>query len=397
MGGLGQVNTLMPINKNTFCVAPWFSLYVGPDKKIAPCCLFENPSHDYNDIEEYFKSNELDKVRQDLLKGVKNTHCQNCWKDEEKGKRSLRLISNSTIGKFTDTPLLDQIKDPKLSNINSFDLVLGNLCNLKCIMCWPEFSSQLLAEAELNPSLKSRYKKEYNQKDYDWPKKNDFVEWCDKYLPQAIHIKFSGGEPFIIPWIHSAIDSIPDAQKKKCILHFTTNLTTINDKLFKCFEKFKEVWISVSVEGFGQTHEYLRFGHSWHTLCDNISKIKKIKHDNIILTINHVVQAPSYHSIMEMTKFFDEQQLEIRPIMITSPEYFHVSALTKKSKQAFLEDTKKYSGMNAKFIEFIRSVSQEHIEQDVNKTKELTKHLSEFDLVRGNDYKKVIPAGNISI
>ena len=295
----------MPINKNTFCVAPWYGLFLSSQKKLAPCCKIKKTyKYDYNQLEEYFDSPELNELRSDLLNGVKNKNCASCWRNEEQGSDSLRLISNRTIALGTKIRLLDQIENPKLSNIKSFDLTLGNLCNLKCVMCGPRLSSQLLAEANINPVLKARHDQEYDQKDFDWPKGNDFVNWCDQHLPQAIHIKFTGGEPFIIPWIEQVIERIPDSQKEKCVLHFTSNLTVINPALFEYFGKFKEVWLSVSVEGTHNTHEYLRYGHTWQKLTNNLKLVQAMKIKNLILKINHVVQAPSYHSIMAMTIFF---------------------------------------------------------------------------------------------
>lgn len=387
----------MPINKNTFCVAPWYSIYLTPDKKLAPCCKFKKYSHDYNTIEDYFHSTEIEKVRQDLLNGIKNDNCSKCWKDEEQGGDSLRLISNRTIGKGLNKSLSDQITNPKVSNLTSFDLCLGNLCNLKCIMCAPNLSSQLLAEANLNPTLKSRYDTDLDQSNYDWPKNEDFTEWCNRYLPQAIHIKFTGGEPFIIPWIHDVIEHIPDAQKQKCILHFTSNLTVINDKLLDCFKKFKEVWISVSVEGIHDTHEYLRFGHSWKTLSDNINHIRNKNIGNLILKVNHVVQTPSYHSIIEMTEFFDDLQIPIHPILLTSPKHFHISALTRSAKEQFLRDTDDYKGFNNEFIQFVRSCSKENMEQNITLTQACVVDLGNLDKVRKNDYRKVIPDQNLRL
>jgi MoaA/NifB/PqqE/SkfB family radical SAM enzyme len=215
MGGMGQISIcLMAIKKETFCVAPWYSIFVASDGRIAPCCKFTKQSHSYKQIEEYFMSPDLDKVRQDLMNGVKNANCAKCWIDEDNSGDSLRLISNRTIGKEINAPLLEQIKNPKLSNIKSFDLTLGNICNLKCVMCSPELSSQLLAEVNINQELKTFYNKEYRQEEFDWPKSEDFVAWCNQYLPKAIHIKFTGGEPFIIPWIQDVIERIPDSQKK---------------------------------------------------------------------------------------------------------------------------------------------------------------------------------------
>jgi len=389
----------MLYKKETFCLAPWYSIYLNSKGDISPCCKFKNPkkTYSYNKIEDYFNSKELEKVRQDLLKGIKNHNCNKCWKDERNGGDSLRLITNRTIALHSKINLQEQIGNPKTSNIKSFDLTLGNLCNLKCVMCSPTLSSQLLVEAKLNTILHKRYGSDVNQKDYNWPKGEDFVEWCNRFLPEAIHIKFTGGEPFLVPWVYDVITAIPDEQKSRCVLHFTSNLTIINDKLFEEFRKFKEVWISVSVEGTSETFEYLRYGHSWKKLVSNIKNILSKKISNLIFKVNHVVQTPSYHSITDMTNFFDDLRMEIHPIMLTSPEHYHIKSLTKRSKQEFLDLTKDYAGHNINFINFVRSVSQENIEQDSALTKACVQDLSALDRVRGNDYKKIIPKYNLEM
>ncbi len=385
------------MDKNTFCVAPWYSLFVDSDKTITPCCKIKNNrKYTYKQLEEYFNSSEIKSLREDLLNGVKNNACHNCWTDEEAGRDSLRLISNRTAGLFSKTPIREQIKNPKVSNIDSFDLVLGNLCNLKCVMCSPNWSSQLLAEVNLNPSLQKLYPTAtLDQKKYNWAKEDDFVNWCNKHLPESIHIKFTGGEPFIIPWIQTVIDKIPDEQKKKCVLHFTTNLTIVNLGLFENFKKFKEVWLSVSVEGVEETFEYLRHGHKWETLSTNIRLIKDMKIPNLNLMINHIVQTPSYHSIIPMTKYFDELELKIAPIMMTWPMHFHISSLTKKAKEQFLIDTANYQGYNRSFIDFVRDRTVKHLDHKPDLSKKVIKHLTIFDKVRKNSYKDIIPIDNI--
>ena len=245
--------------------------------------------------------------------------------------------------------------------------------------------------------MKDRYDGSFNQKDFDWPKGDDFVDWCNKHLPQAIHIKFSGGEPFIIPWIQTVLDKIPDEQKKKCILHFTTNLTIVNLGLFENFSKFKEVWLSVSAEGIEETHEYLRYGHKWETLETNIRLIQEMKIPNLIFKVNHVVQTASYHSIIPMTEYFDDLNMDIHPILLKNPKHHHISALTRGTKQNFLTNTSEYKGRNHNFINFVRSVSRLNIEQDTNLTKLCIQDLSRLDRVRNNNYRDIIPEQNLRL
>lgn len=385
----------MTVNKNTFCVAPWYNLFVESDKKIAPCCVYKEKKYDFGDLEKYFESEEIKKLRHDLLSGVKNKNCNQCWQEEKNGNDSLRKILNRTVGSAANVDINRQLKEPKVSAINSFDFTLGNLCNLKCVMCGPDRSSQLLAEAENNPELSARYIRQYSQNEFNWAQNDDFIQWCRQYIPNAKHLAFSGGEPLIIPWIPDALNHIPDQHKTDCILHFTSNLTVINEKVLNQFSKFKEVWISVSVEGTADTFEYIRYGHKWQKLKDNLSTIRDKKMPNLILKVNHVVQATSFHSILDMTKYFDSQKISIQPILLDSPEYFGLTSLTKKSKQLFIQDTDNYKGHNTKFIDFVRSVAELDLEQDISHRREMVNHLRAIDKSRNTDFGKIIPRENL--
>ena len=332
------------------------------------------------------------------MKGIKTKECESCWKDEEKKGDSLRLMQNRTFGLFSNHSISKQVEKPDISKIQSFELNLGNLCNLKCLMCSPGISSQLLAELNLNPVLKSHLpenERNLKQEKFNWPRRQDFVEWCEQYLPQSIHIKMTGGEPFIIPWLEKVINDIPDKQKSKCVLHFTTNLTVVNNNLFETFKKFKEVWISVSCEGIWSTLDYIRSGHTWTDLSLNLKMLKNKNIKNLKLGINHVVQAISYHSILPMTKYFDSMDIPINPIMLTTPDSYQLSALSKTAKLEFLEQTKDYKGKNREFINYVRKATEKHLEQDLVLTEKCIKRLEDFDKIRQTDYKKIIPLVNL--
>ena len=386
------------MNKNTFCLAPWFSLFVSANKEIRPCCRI-NKSTDYKleQIDEYFASTELNALRDDLLNGIKNKQCEACWRDEQASGDSLRLITNRTIAMHNDISIKEQIQSPKVENIKSFDLTLGNLCNLKCRMCGPDLSSQLMAEATVNPDLQKYYPKSqsYRQSEYNWPKQGDFIDWCKRNLPNSIHIKFTGGEPFINPWIKDVIELMPLEQRKKCVLHFTSNLTVVDKHLFNMFKDFKEVWLSVSVEGIWATLDYIREGHSWTDLSLTIKMIKHMQIPNLKFKVNHVVQAPSFQSILPMARYFDGLGLSIHPIMLSHPKHFHISALTSGCKKRFINDAKRYDGLNKDFVDYVAKMCDLHMEQDHKLTHAMIRQLEDFDHVRKKDHKKIIPVDHI--
>ena len=116
---------------------------------------------------------------------------------------------------------------------------------------------------------------------------------------------------------------------------------------------------------------------------------------NLNLMINHVVQTPSYHSIIPMIKYFDDLELKVAPIMLTHPVHFHISSLTKRAKEQFLKDTENYNGYNKSFINFVRDRTKKYIDHKPELSKKVIKHLALFDKVRKNSYKDIIPIDNI--
>ena len=377
------------VNKKTFCVAPWLSIHVDQHKKVSPCCLSKKFDFEFENTKKYWQSEELKDLRKDLSTGVKNSRCERCWIVEDGGVQSLRQIYNQSITPMATVPLKQQIQNPKLENVQSFDLVLGNLCNLKCMMCTPELSSQLYAEMDLNQSLAPYHETENlrSQKFYNWPKERNFVEWCEQNLENSVHLKLTGGEPFIVPWVPDVLEGIPDKQKKRCALNITTNLTIMNKNLLDLFTKFKEVWLSVSCEGIEETFEYIRYGHRWNTFDSNL---KQILEYNTKVSINYVIQAPSFLSIPKMVKYFDDLKLGIHGIPLSWPPHFHISVLSEKTKQNLIDHFKGYDGFNKKFVDFLVNYVGTSIPHDKPLAKKCISHLSAFDEVRKTNFQNII-------
>jgi hypothetical protein len=96
-----------------------------------------------------------------------------------------------------------------------------------------------------------------------------------------------------------------------------------------------------------------------------------------------------------MTDYFDSLKLKIAPILLTNPEHFHISSLTKKAKKDFLAKTDNYNGYNKPFIDFVRNKTKKYINHDFALSKKVIRHLEYFDKVRKNSYKDIIPIDNL--
>jgi MoaA/NifB/PqqE/SkfB family radical SAM enzyme len=384
-------------DKKTFCIAPYKHADVDPQGFLRICCVSrEKSKYRFNEIEEWHKSDILKNLRKNLSSGIKDPICQHCWDKEAHGAKSQRSVYNKHVGKIIETlwdknfisnlKLSEAIDNVSTSHIQSFDLKLGNLCNLKCIMCNPSSSSQILAEIKLHPELKKLYNA-VPTGDLDYASKEEFKSWCQRYLNNSIHLKFTGGEPFLNPYLLQVLDHIPDLQKKKCILHFTTNLTRVNEAILNLLGKFKETWISVSVEGIGDLLEYARYPHKWSDLENNLKLI--MGRDKVFVSISHVIQAPTFVGMKDLVSYFDGIELKLDPIFLESPSCFRLCSIKPSVKEQFISDMQTYRGFNHSFVHSVVNFVESNLQYDKKSAIECVERLSALDRVRGTKFHNV--------
>jgi MoaA/NifB/PqqE/SkfB family radical SAM enzyme len=136
------------------CLAPWVHGLVHTDKKLRPCCQHQVSSeYDFTQYKEWWNSDNMVSMRRDLFNGIEHKNCASCWNAESLGKESLRQGYNKLFKKTID---LKKVVESKNDNFVldylpvTWDLRLGNLCNLKCVMCSPIFSDKIAEEYKLN-------------------------------------------------------------------------------------------------------------------------------------------------------------------------------------------------------------------------------------------------------
>ena len=103
-------------NKNTFCMAPFTSVFL--DNKLYPCCNHSgNSKYSFDRISDYMNSKALKNLQKDLVNGIKNKNCQTCWNDESIGNDSLRLIMNRTLTPEYKGKIEKLLKENNITNI----------------------------------------------------------------------------------------------------------------------------------------------------------------------------------------------------------------------------------------------------------------------------------------
>ena len=262
----------MDKDRKFFCIEPYVGLSIIEPGKAFCCCLHEGkevttPDDIWND--PYLKS-----IRAKFDHDEIPHECKPCVEQEKHtdGRSSRRLDSNKNwetyMGKFED--YLDNDAPYKL------DFWTGNICNLACATCaaddsslWATIQKRKWPNKVIFGKNQKLFHRNINPKDYTY--KQESIPNINYKNLEWVH--FNGGEPLLTNTHFELLNNIPKEQRKNVILEYNTNGTIrvdINDDKWKIFQEFRSINMTFSIDGIGETFEYLRWPAKWEKVKDNV-------------------------------------------------------------------------------------------------------------------------------
>lgn len=378
------------MNSKTFCVAPWMHTAVTPTGHLVPCCMWKQKStHLYTEFDSWINSEEMRTLRQQLHDGTPADACKHCYSQERYGRLSQRQVYNLEFSKFTNLRKLNtQDWTVTADDICTLDLKLGNLCNLKCVMCGGDTSSQLMTEY-----IKHRDKfiqiKNYEQPDteldFAWPLSNEFQQFLSRFQHNLKWIKFTGGEPTLIPYVFDFLSQIEHPETVTVSL--ITNGTTYNDRLFDILKRFKTLWLNVSLEGIGQHNDLIRYKSEWSEVEQNILAYKKLP--NVRFVINHVLQSFSVDTLIPLLKWCEQHELKLIFTLLMGPIFLTLNTVSADKITQFKEQLQSLElGLNQDVVSGVLSVLEDH-KYDPVLAQERKQYLETLDEIRNTDLASI--------
>jgi len=308
---------------NTFCIKPFTAIalknFINNELQVAwPCCMMGNrtsvsqnadklkiPNYAELTPEEIFKHPRMDELRKNMLAGVRDSACQVCWEQEDKGMTSFRL------------QLPENLTEEKCNNpeLEEFDYTASNACNLRCRMCGPGQSNSLyidsafFKENDLENSLARAtnggwYTPSGTARLHMVSKDSLQWQWMLENTDKIKTLKMAGGEPFydnnVLKLINVFIEKGHASQTE---LSFMTNGTLISEELVDKLNQFRLNLHNFSIDGWGKSYNYIRYPSTFELIDEKLhlycSKVKNIK--GLIPTI--VVSALNIFTIKEYTEW----------------------------------------------------------------------------------------------
>jgi MoaA/NifB/PqqE/SkfB family radical SAM enzyme len=136
-------------------------------------------------------------------------------------------------------------------------------------MCSP-FSSSLVAK-QWNIINKSQSQQEIIE--FDRSTKDKILDTINKSV-NLTEIYMLGGEPLVSEFHDEIVELlIANGRSKNLILHYNTNLQIDAERKLEVWEKFRSIDLSISIDGHGDTYEYIRWPGNWSKLYKNIKLV----------------------------------------------------------------------------------------------------------------------------
>jgi MoaA/NifB/PqqE/SkfB family radical SAM enzyme len=359
------------------CLESINAIYVRREEEgyaVKPCCVYNQPyqdDHHVQDPNELFDNPYINKIREGF-KGdwaKNNPGCAACVMKEKSGKPSKRL------GSLKRGPNLN------VNNIPTrWDLRPGNTCNLKCIMCNLRNSSKWIEDNDIANKFNGSHgidtEKSF-RKDMDW---NWVYNKC-KGMAEIIYI--AGGEPFYMKNVRNFLKKLSEI-KWNCdntTIQIQTNGVTNSPALLEILSKFSRVEYSLSIDGWAEVNELIRFPTIHQEWIDGYNSIKSL--DPINLICNLTIQSLNLPNIQTTLKELHnlDKDLKFDMHLLEYPNYLSINAL----KPQVIEEVKQNNN-NKLIAKFIDSYNY-----DRGLNVKMQKFLQEMDTRRGTNSKVVAP------
>lgn len=307
-----------------FCPLPWMHLSANTDTTMRVCCNTDHGGHVRNDAGENVRMENVTSLssamnqkthrdlRKAMLEGERPDFCRRCYREEDAGGVSVRLLYNRQYKGYLET-VFDRTREngeiePEVTYV---DFSLTNNCNLQCRMCSPPASYLLKKEFE---SLGFDFSKEGTESAKSgWDIDGNLGRIVEDVIPTLDAMLTTGGEPFVSPQHLKILEAcVERGRAPQIVLRYHSNLTVLPPRLVELWKHFKSIEIHVSLEGVGEMNEYVRYPAKWEKIETNLLKLRELRRTmRIGCEVHTCLQAISWLRTHELLEWVFERSLEM--------------------------------------------------------------------------------------
>jgi len=317
------------INKH-FCIQPFINVTTRITGNHNVCCntTFKDSNIKKQTSYDFFNSDKVKKMRNDLLNGKRLADCRLCQYQEKIGHHSHRQKYNEYYfiknGQSSDyyKNIVEKLHINTLQRPLYVDIHISNLCNLKCLTCNERDSSMFHAENKMlgvSEAPNADYTKFVV----------DTVDAIKEIIhPRLLFLDVRGGETLMVPEIKKVLSTVPNDIAKNITLKIQTNGTTFPDKTWvSIFKKFKNTKVNVSIDAYKDDNTYIRYPSNWQKILNTIEYLEQ---QNIKFIINTVVSNLNILKLDKLLNWVKEKKYLNYFYMLDTPSHYRPTNLPKQ-------------------------------------------------------------------
>jgi len=306
-------------NSDTSCQLKWTWSKLFLQVGVTQCC-WHNPAHPFTDLENFHNTPEKINDRETMLSGQWPTGCGYCKNIESRGGISDRILHN----RIPDMRPKELETNPLATHIDPtvIEVIFSNTCNMSCIYCGPGVSSLWNSEVLKHGSIAigDFYKRDYKEYSKEKQQENTdkFWSWLQNKYSSLTKITALGGEPLLEDNTYKLIDFFDSNPNDKLQLLVFTNLMVPRSRLESVLnklsdlvdkKKIKSAQISTSMEAYGPSAEFIRYGVDLNTWDENLRYVKQYR--NIDVIVNGTINCLSIKTMPDLIRKLNEYSIPL--------------------------------------------------------------------------------------
>ena len=223
------------------------------------------------------------------------SECVRCKQTEEHNGTSIRLGSIE--------------RDKILSKFNKDYIQLGgtldNYCNSACVTCNPNLSTKI---GNLKKSLVI---------------KDNYELYKTLPLDRVVEIDINGGEPSISANYNDLLDNLPDSVR---VVRINTNGNRRIKQLKKLLDSGIAVIVTVSFDGIGAVHDYIRYPVKWSNFKVNLDYYNELskQYNKLKLDTWTTVSALNVNYVNDIQEYCKQRDIRHSYAFLYTPEVLNV-------------------------------------------------------------------------
>jgi sulfatase maturation enzyme AslB (radical SAM superfamily) len=264
----------------------------------------------FDSLADMDNSRWLRKIREQFKQGHWPTECQRCEEVEQESPNSIRIhaIAMDTVETQRDYLQVGG--------------VLDNICNAACQTCSPECSTRIGA-------LTSK----------TFPIVDNSNRFWDLPQHRIRHLDINGGEPSYSKNYKQLLATLPPNLRT---LRLNTNCNTVLTELTEIAGRGVEVTVTVSCDGIGAVHEFVRWPIKWETFYQNLMTYKTMP---VQLNLWTTVSVLNLHDLPNIQQFAKEHGIDHGYSYLKQPKELDVNNKNQAEVHAYIQQQKQLRGM----------------------------------------------------